>query len=118
MREDLRTTTEGHQTLASGNPEVAMANNGESLKYEWTAEKAASEAIDLARPAEQIAMNKLPPRMGEVAHGAAAQQPNPERPLTASEVISKYTEKVMGLRQKYYESFEPDDKQSNYGLAA
>ena len=48
MREDLRTTTEGHQTLASGNPEVAMANNGESLKYEWTAEKAASEAIDLA----------------------------------------------------------------------
>ena len=114
MREDLRTTTEEFQTLASGNPEVALANNAKDLAYELV-EK---EALELARPAEQIVMNKLPPRMGEVAHGAVAQQSNPERPLTAAEVIGEYTKNVMGLRQKYYESFEPDDKQSNYGLAA
>lgn len=114
MREDLRATTEEFQTLASGNPEVALANNAKDLAYELV-EK---EALELAQPTEKIAMSKLPPRMGEVAHGAVAQQPNPERPLTAAEVISEYTKNVMGLRQKYRASFESGDNQSNYGLAA
>ncbi len=109
MREDLRTTTGEFQTLASENPEVAKANNAEDLTY---------EALELAQPTEKIAMSKLPPRMGEVAHGAVAQQSNPERPLTAAEVIGEYTKNVMGLRRDYYNSFEPDDNQSNYGLAA
>lgn len=109
MREDLRTTTEKFQTLTSENPEVAKANNAEDLTY---------EAFELAQPTEKIVVSKLPPRMGEVAHGAVVQQPNPERPLTAAEVIGEYTKNVMGLRQKYRASFESGDNQSNYGLAA
>ena len=97
MREDLRTTTGEFQTLASENPEVAKANNAEDLTY---------EALELAQPTEKIAMSKLPPRMGEVAHGAMWSQQTRERPLTLYEEIAHYSSLVPYLRELYQSDFE------------